>query len=81
MEDNKNIDKVSSDIRTHTHDGNNSKKLKIYNIIPNFTMTPAELTDYLSKGAIEGEEFNVFDGTDYFKYIRINNEWKKIKLT
>jgi len=73
--------KQIEDIKIHTHDGINSQKIKFYNIIPTLIITPAELTNYLTKNAIEGEEFNVFNGTDYYKYIRINNEWKKIKLT
>ena len=68
-------------INKHTHDGINSQKIKVYNIIPSYTMTPTELTNYLAKNAIEGEEFNVFDGTNYYKYIRINQNWVKVSLT
>ncbi len=68
-------------INKHTHDGINSQKIKIYNIIPTLTMTPTQLTNYLSKNAIEGEEFNVYDGTNYRKYIRINKTWKFSSLS
>jgi UDP-glucose 4-epimerase len=68
-------------IKTHTHDGINSEKLKTYNVIPTFIMTATELTRYLSRPAIEGEEFNVYDGTNYRKYIRINKLWKYITLS
>ena len=70
-----------NEIKTHTHDGINSEKLKTYNVIPTFTMTSTELTRYLSRPAIEGEEFNVYDGTNYRKYIRINSLWKNISLS
>lgn len=68
-------------IRTHTHDGINSEKIKVYNVIPTFQMTATQLANYLSRKAIEGEEFNNFDGTNYEKYIYINSNWKKITLS
>lgn len=68
-------------LKQHNHDGINSEKIKVYNVIPSFTMTPTELTRYLSRPAIEGEEFNVFDGTNYRRYIRINKTWVKTTLT
>ena len=68
-------------IKSHSHDGINSEKLKTYNVIPTFIMTATELTRYLSRPAIEGEEFNVYDGTNYRKYIRINKLWKYITLS
>jgi len=70
-----------NDIQTHNHDGIDSRQIKVYNIIPTFVMTSTELTRYLSRNAIEGEEFNVFDGTNYRKYIRVNSLWKYIALT
>lgn len=70
-----------SGINTHTHNGINSQKIKVYNIVPSLIMTPTQLTNYLSKNSIEGEEFNVFEGTNYYKYIRINKLWKKITLS
>lgn len=69
-----------NEINTHTHDGVNSQKIKSYNVIPTFIMTSTELTRYLSRPAIEGEEFNVYDGTNYRKYIRINSLWKYLTL-
>jgi len=69
------------EIKTHTHDGINSEKLKPYNVIPTFRMTSTQLTNYLSRPAIEGEEFNNFDGTNYRKYIYLNSLWKSITLT
>jgi len=65
-----------NEINTHNHDGVNSIKIKSYNVIPTYIMTSTELTRYLSRPAIEGEEFNVYDGTTYYKYIRINNTWQ-----
>lgn len=65
-----------NEINTHTHDGVNSQKIKSYNVIPTFILTSTQLTKYLSRPAIEGEEFNVYDGTNYRKYIRINGVWK-----
>jgi hypothetical protein len=70
-----------NEIKTHTHDGINSQKLKTYNVIPSFKMTPTELTRYLSRPAIEGEEFNNYDGTNYRKYIYINSNWHYVSLT
>lgn len=68
-------------LKQHNHDGVNSEKIKVYNVIPSFKMTPTELTRYLSRPAIEGEEFNVYDGTNYRKYIRINKLWKYTTLS
>lgn len=68
-------------IKSHTHDGVNSEKLKTQDVIPTMIMTSTELTRYLSRPAIEGEEFNVFDGTNYRKYIYINSLWKYIALS
>ena len=68
-------------IKSHTHDGVNSEKLKTQDVIPTFVMTSTELTRYLSRPAIEGEEFNVYDGTNYRKYIYINSLWKYIALS
>ena len=65
-------------LKQHNHDGVNSEKIKVYNVIPSFKMTPTELTRYLSRPAIEGEEFNVYDGTNYRKYIRINKDRKSV---
>ena len=62
---------------THTHDGMNSDKIKSYNVIPTFIMTSTELAKYISRPAIEGEEFNVYDRTNYYKYIMINGVWTK----
>ena len=70
-----------NEINTHNHDGVNSAKLQVYDVIPTFIMTSTELTRYLSRPAIEGEEFNVYDGTNYRKYIRINKLWKYITLS
>lgn len=70
-----------NEINTHNHDGIGSQKIEVYNVIPTFIMTSAELTRYLSRPAIEGEEFNVYDGTNYRKYIRINKLWKYITLS
>jgi len=68
-------------IEIHNHDGLNSEKIKTYNVIPTYTMTPTELTRYLSRKATEGEEFNVYDGTNYRKYVYINSTWKYITLS
>ena len=65
----------------HNHNGSNSSKIRTYDVIPTFRMTPTELTRYLSRPAIEGEEFNVYDGTNYRKYIRINKLWKYTTLS
>jgi len=70
-----------NELGLHNHNGINSKRLSTYDIIPTFVMTSTELTRYLSRNAIEGEEFNVFDGTNYRKYIRVNSLWKYIALT
>lgn len=69
-------------VESHTHDGINSDKIPVSNIIPSFIMTAAELTTYLSRPALEGEEFNVYDSTNsqYYKYFRVNQTWKQIKL-
>ena len=70
-----------NEINTHTHDGINSHKIQSYNIIPTYTMTSAQLAKYISRNSIEGSEFNVFDGTNYRKYIRVNQIWKYLSLT
>jgi hypothetical protein len=70
-----------TNIQNHNHDGVNTPKIKVYNVIPTFKMTSSELSNYLSRPAIDGEEFNNFDGTNYRKYIRINSVWKYITLT
>lgn len=70
-----------NEIKTHTHDGINSPKLKTYNVIPTYRMTATELASYILRGAIDGEEFNNYDGTNYRKYIYINSTWKYISLT
>lgn len=70
-----------NEFQDHNHNGINSEKIKVQNVIPTFTMTSTELTFYLSRPAIEGEEFNVFDGTNYRKYIRINSVWKYTTLS
>lgn len=72
---------MNEEIKTHNHDGINSEKIKTYNVIQTFTMTSTELTRYLSRPAIEGEEFNNYDGTNYRKYIYINSIWKYITLS
>ena len=66
-----------NEIDTHNHDGVNSRKLKPYNVIPSFTMTTNELATYISRPAIEGDEFNVHNSTtsESLKYIRINGVW------
>ena len=69
------------EIQTHTHDGINSPKIKSYNIIPTYRMTSTQLTKYLARPAIEGEEFNNYDGTNYRKYIYINSVWKYATLS
>jgi len=67
-----------NEIKGHNHDGINTSKISVYDVIPTFIMTPTELTRYLSRPAVEGEEFNVFDGTTYAKYFRINNTWQTV---
>ncbi len=68
-------------IKTHTHDGVNTEKIKVYNVIPTFRMTSTQLGKYLARPAIEGEEFNNYDGTNYRKYIYINSNWHYVSLT
>ena len=46
-------------IQPHNHNGIDSPKLRSYNVIPTYRMTATELTAYLARPAIEGEEFNV----------------------
>lgn len=70
-----------NEIQTHNHDGINSQKVSSSSVIPTYIMTSTELTRYLSRPAIEGEEFNVFDGTNYRKYIFINSLWKYVTLS
>jgi len=67
-----------NEINIHNHDGLNSKKIKVYDVIPTFIMTPTQLATYLSRKSIEGEEFNVYDGTNYTKYFRINGTWQTV---
>lgn len=68
-------------VEKHNHDGIDSDKIKVYNVIPTYRMTSTQLTTYLSRPAIEGEEFNNYDGTNYRKYIYINSTWKCVALT
>lgn len=65
----------------HNHDGINTEKIKVYNVIPTYRMTSTELTSYLARPAIEGEEFNNYDGINYRKYIYINSNWHYVSLT
>jgi len=66
-----------TELQNHNHDGINTEKVKTYNVIPTFRMTSQELSNYLSRQAIDGEEFNCYttDTDDYFKYVRINGVW------
>lgn len=64
-------------IQNHSHDGINTEKIKTYNVIPTMRLTSQELSNYLSRPAVDGEEFNCYttDTGDYFKYVRINSVW------
>jgi hypothetical protein len=68
-------------IQAHNHNGIDSPKLRSYNVIPTYRMTSTKLTAYLARPAIEGEEFNNYDGTNYRKYIYINSNWHYVSLT
>ncbi len=68
-------------VEKHNHDGIDSDKIKVYNVIPTYRMTATELASYITRPAIEGEEFNNYDGTNYRKYIYINSTWKYVALT
>jgi hypothetical protein len=70
-----------NEILTHTHDGINSPKIKTQSVIPTYRMTATELASYIARPAIEGEEFNNYDGTNYRKYIYINSNWHYVSLT
>ena len=65
----------------HNHNGLDSSKIKVYNVIPTYEMTSTQLNKYLARPAIEGEEFNNYDGTNYRKYIYINSNWHYVSLT
>lgn len=65
----------------HTHDGINSEKIKVNNVVPTYRLTSSELTTFLSGKATEGDEFNNYDGTNYRKYIYINSNWHYVSLT
>ena len=69
-------------INNHNHDGIDSVKIKPYNVIPSYVMTDSQITYYLSKPAIEGDEFNVYNSTtsEYLKYIRVNKTWFKVGI-
>lgn len=64
-------------MENHSHNGQDADKIKVYNVIPTYEMTSAQLTTYLSRKAINGEEFNVYitDTLESAKYVMINNEW------
>jgi len=66
-----------TEIQNHNHDGINTEKIKVFNVIPTIRMTSAELANYLSRQAIDGEEFNCYvtDTGDSFKYLRLNGVW------
>lgn len=70
-------------IQPHNHNGIDSPKLRSYNVIPTYQMTATELTAYLARPAIEGEEFNVYvsDTLESLKYIHINSVWKYATLS
>ena len=70
-----------NEIITHNHDGVSSTRLKTYHIIPSFNMNATQLTNYLSRPAINGERFTNYDGTNYREYIRINGVWKYASLS
>lgn len=67
-------------MENHNHDGFNSQKIKPYNVIPTYVMTTTEITSYLSRPAINGESFNVYNSTtdESSQYVMINNKWLKI---
>jgi hypothetical protein len=64
----------------HNHNGLDSSKIKVYNVIPTYEMTSTQLNKYLARPAIQGEEFNVYvtDTSETAKYIMVNNEWSKV---
>lgn len=66
-----------NELNTHNHDGVNSSKIPPYSVIPSYTMTTTQLATYLSRPAIEGDEFNVYNSTtsESLKYIRLNGVW------
>jgi hypothetical protein len=67
-------------MENHSHNGQDADKIKVYNVIPTYEMTSAQLTTYLSKKAINGEEFNVYltDTSESAKYVMVNNSWVKL---
>lgn len=67
------------EFQKHNHDGFNSEKIKIYNVIPTYVMTTAEITNYLSRKSINGDAFNVYNSTtsESCQYVMINNSWVK----
>jgi hypothetical protein len=66
-------------IPIHNHNGIDSSKIKVYNVIPTYEMTSTQLNKYLARPAIDGEEFNVYNSTngESCKYIYINGSWAK----
>jgi hypothetical protein len=67
-------------MENHSHNGQDADKIKSYNVIPTLEMTSAQLTTYLSRKAINGEEFNVYvtDTLQSKKYVMINNAWVEV---
>lgn len=72
---------IARDLPYHNHDGVNSAKIPARYIIPAFIFTPTQLTAYLAGPATDGDCFSVFEGTNYYFYVRINNAWKKATLS
>lgn len=72
---------IARDLPYHNHDGINSPKIPARFITPVFILTPTQLTDYLAGNTTEGTSFSVYDGTNYYFYVRINSNWKRCQLT
>ena len=72
---------IGQQLPYHNHDGINSPKIPTKYVIPAFIFTPTQLTTYLAGPANEGDAFSVFDGTNYYFYVRINKVWKRTTLS
>jgi hypothetical protein len=64
----------------HTHNGINSKKVAVKDVIKSFIFTTTQLNNYLASNTTNGDEFNYYnsDISEYGKYFRLNKIWTKV---
>ena len=70
------LNELEAKFRNHAHTGVDSQNILLRNIVPTYVMSPAQLSTYLAKPAVNGDAFTVYNGSDYILYYYINGNWK-----